>query len=429
MRKTSCASSWPRRRRDRHGHGTSCSEAGRARRRPARSRNRKGSADGSPPRPSSERGSSSGTSPRGTTRSPCPAVSTPTSTSRSPTSTTGCSPAATATRSCRSPTSIAELFRDIVDWLGRMLVRPNLPRPVPEIGWLGIVAVATWLGYAVANWRIALLVLGSFLSFGVFGYWEDSMDLLIVTFVSVAISGDHRDAVGGAGRHERPGQPDHHRVPRLHADDADVRLPATGRAVLRHRCEWRGGVHADLRAAADRSDRGLRHPRGARDHDRGHRLLRTDRTGSGCSRCRSRWRARRSSSGSTRPPWPRSRWPPSRLTSTVPGLGKPVLGAWSVNDFGGSFVPGVLIVVMAVMLDRTTTAASERAEKVARGGGGNPRLRRMILRSARASAHWSRSTSRAPTSVSRSSPSTRRGQGRRRPRRRHGLDHSTPSAA
>ena len=31
-------------------------------------------------------------------------------------------------------------------------------------------------------------MLGSFLSFGVFGYWEDSMDLLIVTFVSVAIA-------------------------------------------------------------------------------------------------------------------------------------------------------------------------------------------------------------------------------------------------
>ena len=34
---------------------------------------------------------------------------------------------------------------------------------------------------------------------------------------------------------------------------------------------------------------------------------------------------------------------------------------------------------MAVMLDRTTTAASERAEKVARGHGGNPRYRRMLL--------------------------------------------------
>ena len=55
-----------------------------------------------------------------------------------------------------------------------------------------------------------------------------------------------------------------------------------------------------------------------------------------------------------------------------PGLGKPVLDGLRINDVGGAFVPGVLIVVMAVMLDRTTTAASERSEKVARGGGGQP---------------------------------------------------------
>jgi glycine betaine/proline transport system permease protein len=62
-----------------------------------------------------------------------------------------------------------------------------------------------------------------------------------------------------------------------------------------------------------------------------------------------------------------------------PGLGKDVLAALRVNNVGDGFVPGVLIVVMAVMLDRTTTAASERSEKVARGGGGNPRLRRVVL--------------------------------------------------
>ena len=62
-----------------------------------------------------------------------------------------------------------------------------------------------------------------------------------------------------------------------------------------------------------------------------------------------------------------------------PGLGKPVLAGLRINDVGTAFVPGALIVVMAVMLDRTTTAASERAEKVARGGGGNPRRRRAIL--------------------------------------------------
>jgi glycine betaine/proline transport system permease protein len=61
-----------------------------------------------------------------------------------------------------------------------------------------------------------------------------------------------------------------------------------------------------------------------------------------------------------------------------PGLGKPVLRALVKNDVGGAFVPGLLIVVMAVMLDRTTTAASLRAEKAARGGH-SPKIRRIIL--------------------------------------------------
>ena len=48
-------------------------------------------------------------------------------------------------------------------------------------------------------------------------------------------------------------------------------------------------------------------------------------------------------------------------------------------DIGGAFVPGALIVVMAIMLDRTTTAASERGELVARGGGEDPRPRLLVL--------------------------------------------------
>jgi glycine betaine/proline transport system permease protein len=61
-----------------------------------------------------------------------------------------------------------------------------------------------------------------------------------------------------------------------------------------------------------------------------------------------------------------------------PGLGQPVLSALFKNDVGGAFVPGMLIVVMAVMLDRTTTAASEASEKAARGQI-DLRLRRIVL--------------------------------------------------
>ena len=83
--------------------------------------------------------------------------------------------------------SISDLLRSVFEWVQRMVVVPNPPRPVPEIGWLGVVAIATYVGLVIANWRIALLVCLSFLSFGVLGFWQDSLDLLIVTGISVAI--------------------------------------------------------------------------------------------------------------------------------------------------------------------------------------------------------------------------------------------------
>src|SRR4029453_18528718 len=43
-----------------------------------------------------------------------------------------------------------------------------------------------------------------------------------------------------------------------------------------------------------------------------------------------------------------------------PGLGKPVGAALQVLNVGAASVAGLAIVVMAIMLDRTTTAASER---------------------------------------------------------------------
>ena len=43
-------------------------------------------------------------------------------------------------------TSIADVFRNAFDWLQRMVSVPDFPRPVPQIGWLGVTAVATWVG-------------------------------------------------------------------------------------------------------------------------------------------------------------------------------------------------------------------------------------------------------------------------------------------
>ena len=46
-----------------------------------------------------------------------------------------------------------------------------------------------------------------------------------------------------------------------------------------------------------------------------------------------------------------------------PGLGKPVVAALQNLDVGGAAVAGLAIVLVAIMLDRTTTAASEKAER------------------------------------------------------------------
>jgi glycine betaine/proline transport system permease protein len=51
-----------------------------------------------------------------------------------------------------------------------------------------------------------------------------------------------------------------------------------------------------------------------------------------------------------------------------PGLGKPVIAALQTLNVGAASVAGLAIVIMAIMLDRTTTAASERSAS-GQGGG------------------------------------------------------------
>ena len=102
--------------------------------------------------------------------------------------------------------------------------------------------------------------------------------------------------------------------------------------------------------------------------------------GSRCSRCSCRWPAHDHRRPQPDDRWPRCRWRPSRRYIDGPGLGKPVLQALPELDVGTAFVPASLIVVMAIMLDRTTTAASERAEVAHRGGGGRAAgVRRIVL--------------------------------------------------
>jgi glycine betaine/proline transport system permease protein len=74
-----------------------------------------------------------------------------------------------------------------VQFLQHLISQPAYDRPVPVIGWLGVVALAALAGYAVGNWRIALLAGAGFISFGLLGLWQESMDTLALTIVAVLI--------------------------------------------------------------------------------------------------------------------------------------------------------------------------------------------------------------------------------------------------
>ena len=62
-----------------------------------------------------------------------------------------------------------------------------------------------------------------------------------------------------------------------------------------------------------------------------------------------------------------------------PGLGQPVVRPCRRLRVGDAFVPGICIVLMAIMLDRMTTAASEHGEKLRRGQARDMAARRNLF--------------------------------------------------
>jgi glycine betaine/proline transport system permease protein len=81
--------------------------------------------------------------------------------------------------------SIGDFLNWAVEHLQELISVPAFPRLVPEIGWLGVLAVVAWVTYVFAGLRSTILVAASMLLFGMFGLWEDSQDTLIITLLSV----------------------------------------------------------------------------------------------------------------------------------------------------------------------------------------------------------------------------------------------------
>ena len=276
---------------------------------------------------------------------------------------------------------LGQWFTSAVEWLQRLISIPAFPRPVPQVGWLGVTAIAAWIGLAVAGWRIALLVAASFVSFGLFGFWSDAMDLLIVTFVAVSFAvllGMPLAILLGTAR--RWGSAVINTV--LDVFQTMPTFVYLLPVVLFFGIGASAAVVCTLVYAMPPIIRIAGH--GIRNVS-ATTIEATDSAG----------QTRRQRLTKVQLPMAR-RTIVVGLNQTImaalsmatiaayvdgPGLGQPVLSALFKNDVGGAFVPGMLIVLMAVMLDRTTTAASEAAEVAARGGV-DRRRRRIVLAAA-----------------------------------------------
>ncbi|MBI3428541.1 MAG: ABC transporter permease, partial [Actinobacteria bacterium] len=77
--------------------------------------------------------------------------------------------------------SLVSLLRDGIS-IGSSL------RPVPQIGWLGIVAIIGLIVYLISNIRVAILAVMGFVFLGFLGLWTESMDTLALTLAAVILS-------------------------------------------------------------------------------------------------------------------------------------------------------------------------------------------------------------------------------------------------
>ncbi|MFF3326276.1 ABC transporter permease [Streptomyces sp. NPDC002889] len=76
----------------------------------------------------------------------------------------------------------------LVTFVQSLISQPQGGRPVPVIGWLGVVALAGYVSWAIGNIRVAALAMAGFVFFGLQGLWQESMDTLALTLSAVFVS-------------------------------------------------------------------------------------------------------------------------------------------------------------------------------------------------------------------------------------------------
>jgi glycine betaine/proline transport system permease protein len=262
----------------------------------------------------------------------------------------------------------------LVQNLQYLLSQAPAGRPVPEIGWVGVVALFTWIAYLVAGLRSAVLVVAGLLAFGFLGYWQDSIDLLIVTGVAVGICVVIGLPLGIVMAHSRA-------VTAVATPVLDLMQTVPAFAYLTPLVLVFGigpasAVVTTLIYALPPLTRVTAHALRTVDQSTIDSARSLGATGLQRLRTAELPMARRTIIvGLNQTIMAALSMATIAALIDGPGLGQPVLKALESLDVGAAFVSGLAIVLMAIVLDRTTTAAGERSEVLTRSGDRHRRLR------------------------------------------------------
>ncbi len=272
---------------------------------------------------------------------------------------------------------LADALNAVIVWLQLLISAPAFPSPYPYIGFLGVLAVAWFFTALVAGWRMSILTAVSFSLFSLLGFYEDSMDLLIVTFLAVGLSVAIGLPLAIWMAHSA-------RARAVLTPILDVLQTLPSFAYLLPLMIL-FGIGA---AAAVVATLIYALPPLMRIASHGLQNLPTTALEATDSMGQTAWQR-----------LTKVELPLAKRTIIVginqttmaalsmatiaafingPGLGQPVVRALNALRVGDAFVPGLCIVLMAIMLDRVTTAASEHGEKLQRGQSGDMSQRRTV---------------------------------------------------
>ena len=83
---------------------------------------------------------------------------------------------------------IREFVDGFVNIIREFIAIPNGNSSIPVLGWLGVISVIGFVVFAVSNIRMAFAAVALTFACGALGLWTDSMDTLAMTFAAVILS-------------------------------------------------------------------------------------------------------------------------------------------------------------------------------------------------------------------------------------------------